>query len=126
MTEEHRTRKELREDQSRVVLTVDKGVAVVVMDKQDSTDKALTLLTDTSTYRIINKDSTTRLKNKHTNTLREIKQTGGLSNSTYWKVYPTSAVPPKFYSLPKIHKVSTPLRTILSSRGSITYGVERN
>ena len=36
----------LREDQTWVILTVDKGV---VMDKQENTDKALTLLTDTST-----------------------------------------------------------------------------
>ena len=33
--------------------------------------------------------------------------------------------PPKFYDLPKIHKVGTPLRPIVSSRGSITYGVTK-
>ena len=42
--EEHRTTKELKEDQSLVVLTVDKGVAMVVMDKENYTDKALYLL----------------------------------------------------------------------------------
>ena len=46
-------------------------------------------------------------------------------NSIYRKVYPTSAVPTKFYGLPKIHKVGTPLRPIVSSRGSITYGVAK-
>ena len=30
---------------------------------------------------------------------------------------------PKFYGLPKIHKTGTPLRPIVSSRGSVTYGV---
>ena len=33
--------------------------------------------------------------------------------------------PPKFYGLPKIHKIGTPLRPIVSSRGSITYGVAK-
>ena len=33
--------------------------------------------------------------------------------------------PPKFYGLPKIHKTGTPLRPIVSSRGSITYGVAK-
>ena len=33
--------------------------------------------------------------------------------------------PPKFYALPKIHKVGTPLRPIVLSRGSITYGVAK-
>ena len=35
----------------------------------------------------------------------------------YKQLYPTSAVPPKFYGLPKIHKAGTPLRPIVSSRG---------
>ena len=38
---------------------------------------------------------------------------------------PTSAIPPKFYGLPKIHKTGTPLRPIVSSRGSITYWVAK-
>ena len=57
--------------------------------------------------------------------LKDIKQTGGLSTNKYKKLYPTSAVPPKFYGLPKIHKVGTLLRPIVSSRGSITYGVAK-
>ena len=56
-----------------MVLTADKGVAMVVMDKEDYTDKALSLLSDTSTYRNINKDPTTKLKKKLTQTLRDIK-----------------------------------------------------
>ena len=37
-------------------------------------------------------------------------------------MYPTGCVPPKFYGLPKIHKPDTPLRPIVSSCGSVTYG----
>ena len=37
-------------------------------------------------------------------------------------MYPTRAVGPKFYGLPKIHKIGTP-RPIISSRGSIAYRV---
>ena len=120
--EEFKAITELRQDQSRIVLTVNKGVAMVIMDKQQYTDKATALLKDTNTYRTIPKDPTNKLKNKLIGTLRDIKQTGGLKDTTYHKVYPTSAVPPKFYGLPKIHKVA-PLRPIVSSRGSITYGV---
>ena len=65
-----------------MVLTVVKVVAMVVKDKQDYTDKALALLTDNNTYKIINKDPTTRLKNKLTCTPRDIKQTGGFSDSS--------------------------------------------
>ena len=39
-------------------------------------------------------------------------------------MYPTGCVP-KFYGLPKIHKPDTPLRPIVSSCGSVTYGVAK-
>ena len=40
-------------------------------------------------------------------------------------MYPTGCVPPKLYGLPKIHKADTPLRPIVSSCGSVTYGVAK-
>ena len=40
-------------------------------------------------------------------------------------MYPTGCVPPKFYGLPKIHKPATPLKPIVSSCGSVTYGVAK-
>ena len=98
---------------------------MVIMDQQDYTNKAQALQQDTNTYKIINKDPTSRLKKKLVKTLRHIKQTGGLNNIKYKQSYPISAVPPKFYGLPKIHKVGTPVRAIVSCRGSITYGVAK-
>ena len=99
------------------------GVAMIINDKEDYTNKAQTLLQDTNTYKVLKKDLTSQLKNELINLLKDIKQAGGLSTNKYKQLYPTSAVPPKFYGLPKIHKVGTPLRPIVSSRGSITYGV---
>ena len=40
-------------------------------------------------------------------------------------MYPKGCVPPKFYGLPKIHKPDNPLRPIMSSCGSVTYGVAK-
>ena len=40
-------------------------------------------------------------------------------------MYLTSCVPPKFYGLPKIHKTGSPLRPIVSSGGSVTYGAAK-
>ena len=40
-------------------------------------------------------------------------------------MYPTGCIPPTFYGLPKIHKLDTPLRPIVSSCGSVTYGVAK-
>ena len=124
-TPQHKALTELKQDQSRVVLTADKGVAMVIMDQQDYTNKAQTLLQDTNTYKVLPRDPTSYLKNKLITLFKDIKQTGGLSTQKYKQLYPTSAVPPKFYGLPKIHKAGTPLRPIVSSRGSITYGVAK-
>ena len=123
--EEQSAIKELKEDHSPVVLTADKGVTIVVMYREDYTDKALSLLAGTNTYKNITKDPTTKLKNKLSQTLKDIKNQGGLSDQSYRKVYPTSAAGQKFYDLPKIHKIGIPLRPIVSSRGSITYGVTK-
>ena len=66
---------QLKQDNSRVILTADKGVAMVVMDKQEYTNKAQALLDDTNTYKVLHKDPTPQLKNKLINLLKDIKQT---------------------------------------------------
>ena len=95
---------ELKQDPSRVVFTADKGVAMVVMDQQDYTNKAEALLQDTNTYKILSKDPTSRLKNKLIQTPKDVKQTGELSNLKYKQLYPTSAVPQNFMASPKYIK----------------------
>ena len=44
----------------RLVLSADKGNCVVVMDKQQYHDKALTLLNDKSTFAVLNSDPTSK------------------------------------------------------------------
>ena len=97
---------------------------MVVMDKQDYINKANQLLNQ-NTYKVISKDPTTTIKNKLINILKVIKTKTGLGSYSYKAMYPTGCVPPKFYGLPKIHKPDTPLRPIVSSCGSVTYGVAK-
>ena len=97
---------------------------MVVMDKQDYINKAKQLLNQ-NTYKVISKDPTNTIKNKLINILKGIKTKTGLGTNTYKSMYPTGCVPPKFYGLPKIHKPDTPLRPIVSSCGSVTYGVAK-
>ena len=54
---------QLRRDVTRIVLTADKGVALVVMNKEDYEKKAEELLNQT-TYKNITNDPTNRYKNK--------------------------------------------------------------
>ena len=97
---------------------------MVIMDRQDYINKANQLLNQ-NTYRSIAKDPTSSIKNKLINILKRVKNRTGLDSNTYKSMYPTGCVPPKFYGLPKIHKPDTPLRPIVSSCGSVTYGVAK-
>ena len=114
---------ELKKDSSRIVLTMDKGVAMVVMDRKDYTDKAINLLAEPA-YRTITRNPTNKLKAKLI-TLRKIKRETGLEDSIYKYMYPIECTSPKFYGLPKVHKTNIPLRPIVSHRGSVTYGVAK-
>ena len=106
------------------MLTADKGVAMVVMDKEEYIQKAESLLTQPA-YRTIDRDPTSKIKAKLITTLRKIKKDTNLDEGRYRTMYPTGCMPPKFYGLPKIHKTGNLLRPIISSRGSVTYGVAK-
>ena len=117
--------KVLKADKNCMVLTADKGVVLVVIDTVDYIKKANEILEDTNTYRVIQTDPTSRLKNRLISILRRIKTATGLQENIYRKMYPTGASPPRFYGLPKIHKKNIPLRPIVSSIGSVAYGLAK-
>ena len=120
LREKEKAIQELRKDQGKIILTTDKGVAMVVLEKDDYIRKSEDLLKQ-DTYRELVADPTNKYKNKLISLLKTIKSQGGINNSTYRRLYPTGAVSPKYYGLPKIHKPGVPLRRIISSRGSATY-----
>ena len=110
----------IKKDPSRMVLTADKGVTLVVMNTEDYKKKVEELLNQ-NTYRALTSDPTMRLKNKMISMLKSIKAKGGMSEELYKRLYPTGAGSPKFYGLRKIHKLGMPLRPIVSSIGTVTY-----
>ena len=118
--EEFKAIRGLKEDDSRIILTADKGVALVVLNKEDYIRKAEHLLNQ-QTYRQIPEDPTSKQKTRLIKLLKNIKVEGGINEETYTRMYPTGAGSPKFYGLPKIHKPDTPLRPIVSSTGTVSY-----
>ena len=75
---ERRAISELKRDESRMILTTDKGVALVVLNTEDYIKKAEDLLNQ-NTYRVLTADPTMRLKTKVINLLKTIKSKGGIS-----------------------------------------------
>ena len=124
--EERQALKDLKQDDSIIAISADKGRAVVVMDTAEYETKMEALLSDSNTYEKLKKDPTGKYQRKVIEELKAIKKTGALDQRTYFEIYPTSAVAPKFYGLPKIHKAGVPLRPIVASRGSVTYFIARH
>ena len=97
---------------------------MVVMVRQDYINKSNNLLAE-PVYRPISRYPTNKIKAKPITMLRKVKNLTGLDNNTYKAMYPMSCSAPKFYGLPKIHKLDTSLRPLVSSCGSVTYGVAK-
>ena len=114
----------LKKGKDRVTLTADKGMAMVVMDREDYVTKVQELLAQPA-HRLLPRDPTNKIKSQLITRLRKIKKDNNLEEDPYKAIYPTGCIPPKFYGLPKIHKTSNPLRPIVSSRGSVTYRVAK-
>ena len=92
--------RELKRDRDCIVLTADKGVAMVIMDRQDYTSKANNLLSQ-NTYKTIQQDPTNTIKNKLITILKRVKSQTGLSSQTYKDMYPMGCVPPSSVASPR-------------------------
>ena len=92
--------RELKRDRDRIVLTADKGVAMVIMDREDYINKANNLLNQ-NTYRSIPRDPTNSIKNKLISILKRVKNQTGLDSNTYKSMYPTGCVPPSSMASPR-------------------------
>ena len=93
--QERRGIAQLKKDKDRLVLTADKGVAMVVIDKKDYIHKAKELLGQLA-YRKLDRDPTSRIKVKLITKLKTIKKETRLDEGMHKIMYLTSCVPPKF------------------------------
>jgi hypothetical protein len=111
----------LKKDPDRVILSADKGNCVVVMDKHDYREKALSLLNNRNTYSILKSDPTGKTQRGLNAKLLLLKKSNIISKATYEKLYSSDGLSPRFYGLPKIHKPEIPLRPVVSFVNSPTY-----
>ena len=78
--EEAKAIQELKKDQGIIILTVDKGVSMAVMDKDEYIKKSEDLLHQ-PTYKELTTDPTTKYKNRLISLLKTIKAEGGRDNT---------------------------------------------
>ena len=122
--------KTLKEDNTCVVLTTNKGVAMVVMDKSSYIDKCMALLQDTNVYQPC-RDLTGQINRQVQATHHKLKGKHGKDHQwvqlQYNQLLPTgnSSPPARFYGLPKIHKANCPMCPIVSACGTSTYNLAK-
>ncbi len=110
----------LRKDPERIILSADKDNCVVVMDKIEYREKALSLLSDKNTYTVLKSDPTGKTQRDLNAKLLLLKKSNIISETTYKMLYSSDGLSPRFYGLPKIHKPEIPLRPIVSFVNSPT------
>ena len=104
------------------ITKADKSNSIVILDKQAYSNKLNDLLNDETTYEKLLRDpSASKNKNFNTNLKKLLKDMPDLLKS-FAVVNPTL---PYMYGLVKTHKPGQPLRPIISSIGSVSYGVSK-
>ena len=118
--------KELRKDHDLAILPADKGRATVAMDRSAYKDKLNFLLSNQSTYSVLQKDPTPSLQRKMNGLLLDLNKNGRLTPHEYDRLRCTCGSTPSLNGLPKIHKPDVPLRPIVSFYSSPTYNLSKH
>ena len=119
--EEWRANENLKYE-SIMILPADKGIATVVMNKNDYYEKCRPNehLRDEKSYQKLKSDPTNKFKKEFVSNQKDLKDRKVMDHALglHMKLYPTVDQLPRFYGLPKIHKVYMPMRLIISSIGT--------
>ena len=106
----------------------DKDNIVVILDKHDYNQNMDEILSDTSKFELLNDDTikiTPKRENQVKALLKKLKANNCINERTYNELYPTGTRICILYGLPKIHKFSIPLRSILSSINHYSYRIAK-
>ena len=112
----------LRKDKDHIIVTADKGVALVVMDKTEYIIKGEALLQDNSVYQHLYKNTSPTIHKELSKILQDYKNNNFISETEYTQLrhYGSNSPVARFYGLPKIHKNNMPMCPIVSACGTAT------
>ena len=124
--EESKALKELKNNESIMILPADKGRATVIMDKDDYDRKMVSMLNDADVYKKLTRDPCPGLERKMNSTLLKLNRSLQIPDPLYNRLRSSGVQTPRIYGLPKIHKQDTPLRPIISFYTSPTYQLSKH
>ena len=123
--DEKQALKRLKNDENIVILPADKGRVTVVMDKEDYHDKMNELVNDKQTYQELERDPTPALQRKINNNVLRLDKLNAIDTRRYYRLRCSVPRAPKLYGVPKLHKLNTPMRPIVSHCGSPIYQLSK-
>ncbi|CAF3806187.1 unnamed protein product [Rotaria sordida] len=106
---------------SVLITKPNKGRGVVILDRNDYTEKLENILSDNKKFKLLNEDPTISCENALTTVLRQMKNEEYWTQQEYKYIKPVGSVPARLYGLPKVHKDNVPLRPIVSCIKSYNY-----
>ena len=123
----HLALENLRKDKDHIIVTADKGVVLVVMDKTECITECEALLQDNSVYQHLSKDTSPTIHKELITILQDYKNNNFISETEYTQLRPLCSNSPaaRFYGLPKIHKNNKPMCPIVSACGTATYNTAK-
>ncbi|XP_069979446.1 uncharacterized protein [Penaeus vannamei] len=116
----------LKDDDSTVITRPDKGKGIVILNKTDYYSKISNILADSSKFKLLDAYLSSHLLNREDKLnrfLRPIKET--INEDTYNSILASGSRPGCLYGLPKVHKIGTPLRPIVSSINTFNYNLAK-
>ena len=121
---EHLTLQNLRKDKDHIIVTADKGVVLVVMDKTQYITRCEALLQDSLSASLQRHIS---IHKELIKILQDYKNNNFISETEYTQLRPHGSNSPaaRFYGLPKIHKNNMPMHPIVSACGTATYNTAK-
>ncbi|BHF72400.1 hypothetical protein SprV_0401546500 [Sparganum proliferum] len=117
--------RELMADKDLVIVPADKVRSTVVLDKTDYIQKAKGLLEDQQLYGPCATNPGKALTREINANLLALGNSGAITPTDRRMVRPQDTALARFYGLPKVHKDGAPIRTIVSLKGTPTYGLAK-
>ncbi|BHF78305.1 hypothetical protein SprV_0602141800 [Sparganum proliferum] len=105
---ESKAMRELKRDDSIIILPADKGRLTVVMNREDCNEKAEALLDDREFYRPAQNSQAKAVADRLSKLLREYRHKNVITEKEWHQMRATDTALARFYGLPKIHKEKCP------------------
>ena len=124
---EHSALENLRKDKDCIIVTADKGVALVVMDKQNTSQNVNPSYKTTQFISISPETHLPTIHKELVKILQDYKNNNFISQTEYTQLRPHGSNSPaaRFYGLPNIHKNNMPMCPIVSACGTATYNTAK-